>query len=108
MGTPTGFIHVRRFKYLYTSTVVKSIIIFSPGLHQPSLAAVGLRGLSFRLCGPALSFVGCCGPSWAFFSSLCACVVSCGVWCAFSCSLVYIVNFKKNTIKKNRPMGRFP
>ena len=21
---------------------------------------VGLRGLSFRLCGPALSFVGCC------------------------------------------------
>ena len=46
MGTPTGYIHVRRFKYLYTSTVVKSMIIVSPGLRRPSLAAVGLRGLS--------------------------------------------------------------
>src|SRR5271168_20713 len=66
MGTATGCIHVRRFKYI----LVKSIMLLSPGLRRPSLAAVGLRGLSFRLCGPALSFVGCCGPSWAFVNKL--------------------------------------
>src|ERR1700678_732877 len=43
--------------------------------------------------GPASAFVGCCGPSWAFFPSLWACVeLRWLLW--ISCK------FKKNTLSK--------
>src|ERR1700678_3300186 len=57
--------------------------------------------LSPALSGPASAFVGCCGPSWAFFPSLWACIELCWLLCLRGLSCISCkLKIKKNIINK--------